>query len=177
MTIIFDLTYLNTACFLSLNTDDRKYKPHVIMAQKDLREILGAEFYAQIESQYPSYSGDNLTLYNNYIKDFLAWQTYAYYLGMSQADSTPTGERSFNDENSALLADVQLYSREKNVKNYAKRFRDDIINYLRITQSNDSTKFPLWTDTCKTEYSFGITAIDKKSDGLVKVNKAIITND
>ncbi len=177
MTLILDLTYLNEACFLSLNTDDKKYNMCLKMAQKDLKSVLGAEFYEQIETQYPNYTGDNLSLYDDYIKDYLAWTTYVYYIGFSQAEATPTGIRSFNDDNSTILEDVKLYSFEKNVKNMAKRYKDDLINYLKETQANDSTKFPLWEDSCKTEYSFGITAIDKTSDALLNVNKAIITNE
>jgi len=177
MTAIFDLAYLNTACFLSLNTDDKKYNMVLYMAQQELEQILGREFYEEIETQYPTYSGDNLTLYNNYIKDYLAWQTYFYYLKFANAEATPTGVREFNDENSSVLSDVKLYAFEKNVLEAATRYKNRMINYLKEQKIRDSSKFPLYKDSCKESFSFAISAIDKSSDSLIKVNKSIITNE
>ena len=177
MTLILDLTYLNTACNLSLNTSDIKYNMFLKRAQLDLREILGAEFYEKIESQYPSYTGDNSTLYSDYIKDYLAWTTYGYYIKMSDFEATPTGIREFNDDNSSVLSDVKKYAHEKNVLEFANFYKNRMINYLKETQANDSTKFSLWKECQKTVYSFGITSVDKKSDSLIMVNKAIITNE
>lgn len=177
MQLILDLTYLNTACNLSLNTSDIKYNMFLKRAQLDLRETLGGEFYDQIVSQYPSYTGDNQTLYDEYIKDLLAWSTYGYYLKMSDFESTPTGMRSFNDDNSSLLTDMNKHAAEKNVLEFVRFYRNRMLNYISETQSNDSTKFPLYINCPKETYSFGITAIDKRSDGQLKINKAIISND
>jgi hypothetical protein len=177
MTALLDLDYLNTACFLSLNTDDKKYNMVLIMAQQELEQILGREFYEQIESQYPSYTGDNSTLYTNYIKDYLAWQTYFYYLKFANAEATPTGIREFNDENSSVLSDVKMYSFEKNVYEASVRYKNRMINYIKEQQIRDSTKFPLYESKCQDQFSFAISAIDKRSDSLVKVNKSIITNE
>ncbi len=144
MTALLDLDYLNTACFLSLNTDDKKYNMVLFMAQQELEQILGREFYEQIESQYPSYTGDNSTLYTNYIKDYLAWQTYYYYLKFANEEATPTGIREFNDENSSVLSDVKLYAFEKNVLEASVRYKNRMINYIKEQQIRDSTKFPLY---------------------------------
>ena len=177
MTAILDLDYLNTACFLSLNTDDKKYNMVLYMAQQELEQILGREFYEEIETDYPNYTGDNATLYTNYIKDYLAWQTYYYYLKFANAEATPTGIREFNDENSSVLSDVKLYSFEKNVLEAAVRYKNRMINYIKEQQIRDSTKFPLYESKCQDGFSFAISAIDKRSDSLVKVNKSIITNE
>ena len=175
---LLELSYLNEVCFLSLNTDDKKYDICLRLAQKDLKNQLGAEFYQEIETQYDEgFSTDNDTLYENYIKDYLAWQTSLHYLKFSQSDATPTGFRQFVDENSTILEDVKLYSLEKNFLNTVNVYRDEMLNFLRLEKSKDSTKYPKWKDTCKTVYSFAISAVDKRSDSLLKVNKAIITNE
>ena len=178
MQVIFDLAYLNTACNLSLNVTDIKYNMFVKRAQLQLKEILGPEFYEEIEGQYPSsFTADNTTLYNSYIKDYLAWQTYFYYLKMSDAEATPTGVREFNDENSSVLSDVKKYSFEKNILDFVTVYKNQLINFLKLAQSKDSTKYPMWEDSCKEQFSFAISAIDKSSDSLIKVNKSIITNE
>jgi hypothetical protein len=179
MAVLLDLSYLNEACFLSLNENDKKYKMCLKMSQDNLRDVLGREFYEQIESQYPSFTGasDNQTLYNSYIKDFLAWQTYFNYLKFANVNATPTGIRTFNDENSSLASDIQMYSLEKHVLQESNKYKFQMINYLKEQQANDSTKFPLYENQCKQEMSFSITAIDKGSSALFKVNKSVITNE
>lgn len=184
MTLILELAYLNTACFLSLNENDIKYNMCLEMAQEDLRDaILGREFYEQIESQYTAsppnngYTGDNLALYNPYIKKFLAWQTYFHYLKFANVGATRSGIRTFKDENSDIASDIQMYSLEKNVRARADSSKYAIINFLKEEQANDSTKYPLWEDDNREQMSFAITSVDKESDALIQVNKTIITNE
>ena len=96
---------------------------------------------------------------------------------MSDLEATPTGIREFNDDNSSVLSDVKKFSHEKNVLEFANFYKNRMINYLKETQANDSTKFSLWKHCQKEVYSFGITSVDKTSDSLIMVNKAIITNE
>jgi hypothetical protein len=72
---------------------------------------------------------------------------------------------------------VKLWSFEKNVLGVATKYKDAMINYMKLEQAKDTTKFPLWENSCKTVYSFAISAVDKSSDSVLKVNKAIITNE
>lgn len=176
---LLEISYLNEECFLSLNADDKKYSMCLKLSQQDLYDLLGGEFYQEIETQVDedSLTSDNDTLYTDYIKDYLAWQTFFHYTKFSQSDATPTGFRQFVDENSTILEDVKMYSLEKNILNVSTRYRDRMLNFLKLEQSKDTTKYPKYSQDCKTVYSFAISAIDKKSDSLLKVNKAIITNE
>lgn len=175
---LLTLSYLNTACFLSLNENDTKYNMCLEEAEEDLKDILGVEFYDQIVSQYPgSFSADNSALYDPYIKKFLAWQTYFIYLKFANVHATPTGIRTFNDENSSIASDIQMYSLEKNVKARADKYKFSIINFLKESQTNDDSKYPLWEESCKEIMSFAITAVDKKSDSMIKVNRTATSNE
>jgi len=178
---LIPLSYINEACDVSGNINEKKLKPALSEAQMDLRAYLGAEFYSEIETQYaPSgdtFSTDNATLYEDYIKDFLAWTAYFYSLGFSQTDSTPTGERSFKDENSELASDIQLFSKEKNIKRIAYKFKSAMIDFLRLSQTQDSTKYPKWTEQCRTEFQFGISSISRENDAIFAVNKAVTNNE
>ena len=179
MTLLIPISYLNDACYISGNLDEKKLKPSVEEAQEDLKDLLGPEFYEEIESQYPSsMSAANSTLYEDYIKKWLAWQTYFYSLGFSQSDSTPTGEREYSDENSTILADVKLYSKEKNVRRRAVKFKQLLLNYLNNEQAKDATAFPLYKGKCREELSFAITSVGRgNKDAVISVNKAIIRNE
>lgn len=179
MSYILPLSYLNDACFLTLNEDDKKYQMCLQMAQDDLEDTIGTEFFDEIVSQYPSFTGqaDNSAFYDPYVKNFLAWQTYFHYLKFANVASTPSGIRSFNDENSSLADDIQMYSLEKNVMNRANQYKFRMINFLNTAQANDSDKYPLWEDDCKEQMSFSITSVDKKSDSMISVNKSIRSNE
>lgn len=176
---LIPLSYLNEACFLSLNVDEKKYNMVLKLAQQDLRDELGPEFYTEIETEFnaETLTTDNATLYDDYIKDYLAWLTYFKFLKFANVDVTPTGVREFNDENSSVASDIKMYSLEKNVLNEANNYKYRMVNYLKEAQSNDSTKYPLWTNDCKEYMSFAITSVDKNSDALIRVNKSIITNE
>ena len=181
MKLLIPLSYLNEACFLSLNINEKKFKMVLKLAQESLRDILGAEFYEQIETQYAAsgdtFSTENAALYEGYIKDFLAWQTYLFHLKFSQSDSTPTGEREFSDENSTVLADVKLFAKEKNISAQANHYRYKMINFIKLEQSKDATKYTLYNDTCKEEVSWGISSVSGKSDAAFKITKAVRDNE
>jgi len=183
MKLLIPLAYLNEACFLSENIDEKKFKMVLNIAQEDLQDILGAEFYAQIETQYEPFndtlSSANSTLYEDYLKPFLAWASYHRLLGFSQSESTPTGERSFKDENSDLLADIALHSKEKNVLSMVSRYRNRIINYIETEQSKVSTAFPLYDACKKGDFGWGISGIERNSyeDKIFSINKAVIGNE
>lgn len=178
---LIPLSYLNEACFLSMNVDDKKYSMVLKLAQDDLSDVLGAEFYEEIQTQYSAnpqtLTADNIALYDGYIKDFLAWQTYFHHLKFSNSDSTPTGEREFTDENSTVLSDVKMFAKEKHIKSIADRYKYKMINFLKLEQEKDSTKYPLYEGGCEDQNSFYITAVDKTSDALIEVNKKITTNE
>lgn len=185
--LLIPLSYINEACSLSTNIDEKKIKTPLKRAQMNLMAILGSEFYEEIETQYaPSgdtFSAANAALYEDYIKDFLAWQAYFYSLGFSQLESTPTGERSFKDENSDLATDIQLFSKEKNIQQTANDFKSAMINYLRLNQYNfakgvaTAYEYAKWEDKCSTEFSFGISSIGRENDDIFAVNKAVTVNE
>lgn len=178
---LIPLSYLNEACFLSLNTDAKKYQMLLKIAQDNLKQLLGAEFYLQIETQYntnpTTLSTDNQALYDPYIMDYLAWRTYSEYMGFGNGDETPTGTRKFLDDNSELLSDVEMYARQKHILKNVRDYKAAMINFIKEAKANDSTKYPLYTEKCMEEFSFGITSVDAQSNAQFKINKTIINNE
>lgn len=183
MKLLLELSYLNEACNLSENIEEKQFKINLKEAQYQLQDLLGLEFYEEIESQYdiesPSFSTDNDTLYEDYLKDFLAFATYADYIGFAQRASTPTGEREFRDDNSTLVSDFKLVAFHKNIKKKADDRKYAIINYLRNQIARDSTKFSLWVDTCTDEMSFAFSSISRNQvkDNLISIDKIIKRNE
>lgn len=183
MKFLIPLTYLTEATMQSQNIDEKFFKMHLKRAQHDLEDILGPEFYEEIETQYDpnndTFTSDNATLYEDYLKDYLAWRTYYKSLGMSQSFSTPTGEREFSEESSTVLTDIKFFSKEKTILAESNYYKNRIINFLRLEQSKDSTKYPLWDDTCKDEFGWAISSItrDSHQDAVISINRALTTNE
>lgn len=178
MILLIELSYLTEACVLSENIDERKFKMSLKEAQEALRAVLGPEFYEQIETQFPSsFTADNQTLYDDYIKDYLAWQTFVEFIQFSQLDSTATGFRQHADENSTIADDVKFWSLSKNVRTKADNYRNKIVNFLTLAQEKDSTKYPLFTCKPVDTFAFGISSISGKDQGHISVNKAIVRQE
>lgn len=176
---LIPLSYLTEACKLSQNIDEKDFHIHLEIAQDNLSDLLGGEFYEQIESQYntDTLSTDNDRLYEGYIKKYLAWQTYFNFMGFGNSSSTPTGFREFIDENSTVLSDVKMFALERNVLGKVNFYKGRMLSFLKLEQDKDSTKYPLYQQKCGEVFSFGITSVDKKSDALFMVNKSIINNE
>lgn len=149
------------------------------IAQDNLKQLIGGEYYEQLETQYNSntLSIDNDALYDPYIKDYLAWQTYLNYMGVANSDSTPTGEREFIDENSSVLSEVKMYSKQKYINKMLNFYRGEMIRFLKEAKERDSTKYPLWSEKCDYGFSFGVTSITKTNYDLFKVNKSMTNNE
>lgn len=183
MKLLIPLSEINEECAVTLNIDERKQKANVEEAQEDLKGVLGAEFYEEIETQYSptasTLTAANLTLYEDYIKKFLAWQAYFYSLGFSQSSSTPTGEREHLDENSTLIKDVALYSKEKNIRRRADKWKYSLITFLQQAQARDANAYPLWKDCPHESLSFAISSIEKNSwdDTMFSLHKATTRNE
>lgn len=181
--LLIPLDYLTEACFLSVNNPDKKYKMALKLAQDQLKSVLGAEFYEEIETQYSpqndTFTAANEALYEGYIKDYLAWQTYMFYLRFGQGDDTPTGIREFTDENSALISDIKLSARERNVSNNVQFYKGEMIGFMKTTQANDTTAYPLWNcGCCGDQMSWGISGVSTNGEAtrVFSVNRSTITN-
>lgn len=178
MVSLLEISYLTEALMLSKNIDERKFKMALKIAQESLLATLGPEFYEQLVTQYStnpvSFSADNLALYENYVKDFLAWQTYVEFISFSQLDSTPTGFRQHVDDNSTIADDIKFFSLSKNVRIQADNYKNKMINYLKLSQERDSTKFSLWRCGPADTFAFGISSVSGCDQGVINIHKAIL---
>lgn len=177
MVVLLEIAYLTEAVMLSKNIDERKFKQALKLAQEQLSMTLGPEFYEEVETQFStspiSFTTDNSTLYENYIKDFLAWQTYAEFIPFAQLDSTPTGFRQHLDDNSTIAEDIKFFSLSKNVRLKADDYKNKIINFLKLSRERDSAKYPLWIGCQPDTFAFGISSVSGRDQGVINIHKAI----
>lgn len=177
---LIPIAYLTETCFLSDNIPPAKYQALLEMAQDDLRNILHPSLYDEVVNQYStnpiSLTAPNILLYDK-IKKYLAWQTNFYFQKFANSSSTPTGQREFKDDNSDLLSDVKMFSYEKNIRERAVFYKDEMINFLKEARINNVNSYPLWKDTCKEEMGFAITAVTGKTGTRTEIFKAVRYNE
>lgn len=181
MKYLIPISYLSEACALSENIPEKKYTMVIKMAEEDLEGILGMQLFKEMKQQYDNgnMSADNDGLYEYVVKDYLAWRTYFHHLKFSQSESTPTGERQFTDENSTILDDVKLYSKEKNVKNRADQLAGKIVTYIRQVKKNTPTAFTLFSECGVSVSGFSITSIAGNGQYRqgISIHKSISSNE
>jgi hypothetical protein len=107
----------------------------------------------------------------------MAWLTYYHYLTFANVEATPTGIRTFDDDNSSIADDVKMWSLEKKVYKRSNDYKLKMINFLKLARSKDSTKYPKWIGECRQYNSFSITSISKGNDATIRVNRTINTNE
>lgn len=176
---LIPIGYLNEACGLSMNADEKKYSMCLKIAQDLLDEILGGQFYDEIVTQYndDTLTQDNDSLYDPYIKDFLAWATYFEYQKFSNLDPTPTGIREFRDDNSSIISEGNKAVFEKHLNEKMQYYKGKLITFIQKQKANDGTKYPLYIGTCNDNFGFAITSVHKGSDVMFKIDKATNSNE
>ncbi len=171
--------YLRSECDISSNIEDDVLDNKIKMAQNMLRMILGTEFYQEIETQNPvskdnTLTPDNLALYDPYLKQFIAWQAYQYWLIKANFAETKSGIRIHTEENSEIASDTQMGSLIALAKGNAELYKGYMMTFLKQAQAADNAKYPLY-GSCNKHYgaNFHITALKKRDTIYRDINRDV----
>lgn len=185
---LISFAYLRSITDISQNVDDKILQPKLKMAQDQLKFMLGRDFYNDIDDNYDpnnnstyGFSASYLALYDPYIKEFLAWQTYEYYLVKANAIDTRTGIRTFNEPNSNVASDKQMGELLNLSRQQVQSYKGIMMNFILETKTNDSTQYTLYRDNWignKMGSSFGITSVRGRDHRYSRINvKTTINSD
>jgi hypothetical protein len=179
MTKLITYQYLRQETDISQNVDNERLDNPIKRAQEDLKFLLGTAFYEQIESQFTAntLSTDNDSLFDPYIKKFLAFQAYEYYISRSDFYESRTGLRRFNEENSELLSDSRFGDFIRTCKEWTQKQKGYMLTFIKQEQRIDSSKYSLYRDCGdKIGTGFHITAVTAKRKESNDINRRIILN-
>ncbi len=174
MSKLITYQYLRQETDISQNVDNKSLDNPIKRAQDMLSFLFGKAFYEQIETQFDSnnLSTDNDALFDPYIKKFLAWQAYEFYLVKANVYETRTGFRQFTDENSEVASDVVMGNIIKDAKQWTQFYKGEMLSYIKQQQRIDSSKYPLYRDCGdKVGSGFHITAITVRDKTNRKINR------
>jgi hypothetical protein len=182
MATLITYAYFRSETNVSANIDDSTIDNPIDRAQEMVKFILGRAFYDQIITQWnngtPAWSADNEDLYDPYIKKFLAWQAYEFYLIRANVYESRTGVRTYSEENSGLASEIQMSNLIKDAKQWAQFYKGEILMYIKQEQRITPAKYPLYRDCGeKVGSGFHITAITAKDKTSAKINRDIFLNE
>lgn len=160
---LIDYAYLKGEVDIPQSLEDADLSYKVYQAQETARMLMGDEFYQDYASRYQAgpLTGAYLTLYP-YLKQFLAWQTYEYYVTFANFTPTRSGFRVHTEENSVVASDAQMAVIRKFAIQKAQYYKTLFVEYL----NGHSSDFPLYNVSCGTNKltgnSFHISAVKNK---------------
>ena len=178
--------YLREITDLGQEVDDKFLQPKLKMAQDQLKFLIGRNFYTDFLNAFtpnnassPFTSADYQNFYDPYVKEFLAWQSYEYYLVKANLLHKRTGIRVFKEQDSEPATDKQMGQLLSTASQQVQSYKGVMINFLIEAQAIDSTKYPLYIDKWpgnKMGTSFGITAIRGRDSRYSRINEKTTMN-
>ena len=175
--------YLKGETDIADNIEVKELDNCIKWAQDRLKFLLGTLFYNELYTQGTTspttYSTNNSSLYDPYIKQFLAWQAYEFYVStQAQSYSSRGGYRVHIEENSEPASDGQMSTRVKMAKEQVQFYKGAMLNYIKQQQTISSANYPLYLgDPNNKKFGgSGITGVSKLDDSQTKIAKRVIYN-
>jgi hypothetical protein len=165
---------------ISQNIEDKYLDNPIRLAERQLKFEIGSQFYAELVTQNDtnSFSIANLAFHDPYVKEFIAWQAYQYWLAKTNNYETPTGIRTFKDENSDLASDKSMGELLRIAKQQTDLVKGEMLSFLKSSQSLNASAYPLYRRNCKSSVGggFHITAISKTDNTYLKIDRERYNN-
>ena len=157
--------YLREEVDIPQNIPEQEVEHPIYRAQEMLRMLMCDEFYQDFLSKYlvssaTPFSSAYTSLFP-YIKQFLAWQSYEYWIIKANFKPTRSGFRVHSEENSVAASDVQMSTLIKDAKTTAQYYKKLMIDFI----SGNPTNYPLYCGDCSgknTGNGFHISAVKNK---------------
>ena len=164
MAKLINYQYLRTEVDITQNVDDDELDNPIKRSEEMLEMVIGTALYNELVTQNPNFSATNATLYP-YVKKFLAWQAYQFWLPKANFKSHNSGIRVHREDNSDPASDAQMATLIRDAKMWCQTQKEKLVSYLET--NHDS--YPLYDFFCnsqkRTGTGFHITAVGGHKHG------------
>ena len=165
MAKLINYQYLKQETDISQNVHETELDNPIKRSQEMLEMIIGASLVAELVSQNPNaLSADNTTLMT-YVKPFLAWQAYQFWLPKANFKTHASGLRVHEEDNSRAASDAEMANLIRDAKMWAQTKKDKLVSFLE----DNCTTYPLYDCECgstkRTGTGFHITGVGKHHKG------------
>lgn len=169
---LIDYAYMKEECDLPQNIDDADLEKKIYRAQEMLRMLMGDEFYRDFLTNYRANTLSSVynSLYNPYIKQFVAWQAYEFYTKQANFKPTRSGFRVHTEDNSQPASDAQMGGIIKDANQTAQYYKQLMYDYL----NGHSSDYPLYSMSCNNNLMGNaqhISAVRKKHHHKCRCNR------
>jgi hypothetical protein len=183
MTKLITYAYLKEETDISQIVDNAKLDNPIKNACDRLRALIGPQFYnelvAQVITTPKSLSTANTAFFDPYVKQYLAWQAYEFYIIKANSFETRTGVRIWKEENSDPASDKLMGEQIAMAKRQTQFYKETMVNFLNSAKRVSNASYPLFTASCGniTGSGFGISAISKIDTVGFSINNAIVNQE
>jgi hypothetical protein len=161
MAKLINYQYLKTETDISQNVPESELDNPIKRSQEMLEMVIGSDLYTELESQHPNFTGANIALMV-YVKKFLAWQAYQFWLPKANFKTHNSGVRVHEEDNSRAATSEEMATLIKDAKTWCQTQKEKLVQYL----DDNYTDFPLYEYNCSTNKrtgtGFHITAVGTK---------------
>lgn len=158
MAKLINYQYLRTEADISQNVGDEELDNPIKRSEEMLSMVVGEDLYNELVSQNPNFTGANVTLMP-YVKKFLAWQAYQFWLPKANFKTHNSGIRVHREDNSEAATDGQMATLIRDAKEWAQTQKEKLVQFLE----DNSSSYPLYETWCgknrRTGTGFHITAV------------------
>lgn len=159
MAKLINYQYLRTEVDISQNVDGSELDYPIKRSEEMLEMVIGADLYAELVSQNPTFLGANVALYD-YVKKFLAWQAYQFWLPKANLKTDASGVRVHKEENSDPASHLDMAELIRDARMWCQTKKEKLVSFLE----DNCASYPLYDCTnCgknkKTGTGFGITSV------------------
>lgn len=161
MAKLINYQYLKLETDISQNVPENELDNPIKRSQEMLEMVIGTDLYNEIQGQYPnSFTAANTTLMT-YIKPFLAWQAYQFWLPKANFKTHASGLRVHEEDNSRAASDAEMANLIRDAKMWCQTKKEKLVQFL---EDNCAT-YPLYDCNCgstkRTGTGFHITGVGK----------------
>lgn len=165
MSKLINYQYLRNEVDISQNIPDKELDSPIKRSQEMLAMVIGDDLFNELDSQNTSpatsFSVGNTTLLP-YVKKFLAWQAYQFWLPKANLKDTKSGLRVMHEDNSTAASDKQMAELIRDAKMWAQTQKEKLVQFLE----DNYTSYPLYDYNCSTNKrtgtGFHITSVGGK---------------
>lgn len=163
MSKLINYQYLRNEVDISQNIIDKELDSPIRRAQEMLSMVIGDDLFNELDGQNTSpstFSAANTTLLP-YVKKFLAWQAYQFWLLKANLKDTKAGIRVMQEDNSIAATDKQMAELIRDAKMWAQTQKEKLVQFLE----DNCTTYTLYDCGCgstkRTGTGFHITSVGK----------------
>lgn len=165
LTKLINYAYLREECDVPQDIPDDEFEHKILRAQDTLKMLMGSAFYADYLAKFEAETiATDYPQLAPYVKQYLAWQAYEYWIGRANFKFSRAGVRIHVEEHSTAISDIQMAGLIKEGKQEAQKYKVFLVDYLNDRYES----YPLYERSCNNEKvgnSFHISAVRAHKKG------------